>query len=117
MRRVTFDVSEELFNDLNDVVPWGIRQRLMTSLVIQIVTIGRDYGEVGLAAVISNKVNLKTSMEVMLDGYTRRSQAVASSATAGTRDVSGPSSPSKPEGAKEAQGSVGDGGTDTKKNC
>lgn len=117
MRRVSFDVPEELLNEINNVIPWGIRKRLLTSLLEQVVVVGREYGEVGLAAIISNKITLKTAMEVMLDGYARRSSAVAPGPTTRSRDVPSPSGPSKSEDTKEGKGTDGVGGTDTETLC
>lgn len=71
--RLSVDITDEQMRALNMAVPYGWRKPVFSTIVDQVVKVAEQYGEVGLALIVQNKVSL-ISLLGGKDGDSRRSQ-------------------------------------------
>lgn len=55
--RISVEISEEEQTLLQDHIPWGLQSAIVRTLVRGAINIIEEYGEVGIAALITGKVS------------------------------------------------------------
>lgn len=63
MRKLTVLVDDDLFEDVNKYVPWGLRRHVVSTLLRMAVDVAKKEGQVGLAAVMENSFSLKARFD------------------------------------------------------
>ncbi len=56
--RLSIEITEEQYNKMNKVIPWGVRSRLFSVIIDDLVDVIEMYGEMAIAAIITRETNI-----------------------------------------------------------
>lgn len=56
--RLSIEITEEQYSKMNKVIPWGVRSRLFSVIIDDLVHIIEIHGEMAIAAIISREANV-----------------------------------------------------------
>lgn len=54
--RVVVEVSEEQLRDLNNLIPWGMRNTLMVKILDDLIDVVRTHGLIAVSLIIAGKL-------------------------------------------------------------
>lgn len=67
--RLSVEISSEQFEELKDLIPWGLRRQLFETIVNDVIRLTKKHGQHFIAAILTGAVRLEdySSMEVPKD--------------------------------------------------
>ena len=67
--RLSIEISDQQARELRDLIPWGLRKQLFSTVVNDVIRLTRKHGHAFIAAVLAGHARYEdyTSMEVPSD--------------------------------------------------
>lgn len=57
--RLTIELTEEQYNELLKLVPWGIKRKLFSVIIDDIIRLLKEHGQKFLAAILTRSIKLE----------------------------------------------------------
>lgn len=63
MKKITVLVEDDLYEDMQTYIQWGLRRHVLSTLITMAVDVAKNEGQVGIAALIQGSFSLKVKTD------------------------------------------------------